>query len=40
MGQVALFELLQHSERSLLIELSQCINGPFVEVNIGHQAYN
>lgn len=29
-GQVALFELLQHSKRSLLVELTQCINGPFI----------
>lgn len=37
-GQVALFELLQHRQCPLLIELPECIDGPFVEVSVRHQA--
>lgn len=38
MGQVTLFELLQHSHRSLLVELPQSINGPLIQISICHQA--
>lgn len=37
-GQVTLFELLQHRQCPLLIELPECIDGPFVEVGVRHQA--
>lgn len=39
MGQVTLFELLQHRQCPLLIELPQRIDGPFIEVGVLHQAY-
>lgn len=39
MGQVTLFELLQHSQRPLLVKLPQSIDGPFVQVGVSHQTY-
>ena len=37
MGQIALFKLLEHRQGSFLVELSQSINGPFIQVSVGHQ---